>query len=382
MKNLFPLFLLIAFASCGEKGSSETTEAINVLEDLTYTVDTVVVDSGEDFLSIQNEFQLESSSSMSDDKRLFYLFNNENHTIAVVDLDQLRLLEFLSFEKEGPNGVGQYVQGIQALADQKFLISNFQASGIFDSKGNKLENYKLEAAEFEGLNITSPFSSQLLMTSDGKSLFSLTGFYNQGAKDLARLDPNQKTGEVIDLPELDIANDFSINLQSKDGTMTSVPQSIIQDINGKLYVTNEVTSSVYRYDYKADSLELLTFLHQLVPSAKSGSLKNKVSSRDELFAEMEKSTTQTGFKKLLWDETRQRFFRLGSKIIPSTIESDDSYKSDVYLFIYDADLHLLGEKLLENLSVYPRFYFLKDGKLWSYVNVEDELGFAVFTFNF
>jgi hypothetical protein len=381
MKKLLTISVLALISACGGK-ESETSELGNILENLTYSVDTVVVDPGEDFLSIANEFQLESSTSLSKDKKLFYLFDNKDHTMAVVDLDQLKLVKFLPFEKEGPNGVGEYVQGLQALDDQQFLISNFQSSGIFDQEGIKLQNYKLEAAEFDGLEISSPFSSQLLMTSDGKWLLSLTGFYNQGAKDLVKLNPIQKTGQVIDLPEFDIANDFSINLQSKDGTMISVPQSIIQDINGKLYISNEVTSSLYRYDYEADSLELITFQHELVPSAKTGSVKNEVSSRDELFAEMRKSTTQTGFKKLLWDETRQRFFRLGSKIIPSTVEADDTYESDVYLFIYDEKLNLLGEKLLENLSVSPRFYFFKDGKLYSYVNVEDELGFAVFTFDF
>ena len=30
----------------------------------------------------------------------------------------------------------------------------------------------------------------------------------------------------------------------------------------------------------------------------------------------------------------------------------------------------------------PTHYFFKDGKLYSYVNAEDELGFAVFTFDF
>jgi hypothetical protein len=73
---------------------------------------------------------------------------------------------------------------------------------------------------------------------------------------------------------------------------------------------------------------------------------------------------------------------LGSKIVTSSIEGEDSFESKVYLFAYDADLNLLGETLLENLTSTPRFYFFKDGKLWSYANVNDELGFAVFTFDF
>jgi hypothetical protein len=123
-------------------------------------VDTVVVDSGEDFLSIANEFQLESSSTLAEDQSLFYLFSNKDYTMAVVDLDQLKLLEFLPFEKEGPNGVGEYVQGLQVLREGNFLITNFLASGVFNREGKKLENYKLISDEFDGLDIVSPFSTK------------------------------------------------------------------------------------------------------------------------------------------------------------------------------------------------------------------------------
>jgi uncharacterized protein YlzI (FlbEa/FlbD family) len=381
MKKLLTISLLALLASCGGK-ESESTEPINILENLTYSVDTVVVDSGKDFLSIANDFQLESSSTLAEDQSLFYLFSNKDYTMAVVDLDQLKLLEFLPFEKEGPNGVGEYVQGLQVLREGNFLITNFLASGVFNREGKKLENYKLISDEFDGLDIVSPFSTQLQKTPNQKWLFSLTGFFNEGAKDLIKLNPLQKTGESIDLPAFDMADNFSVTLNSPEGTMSSVPQTTIQDLNGKLYISNEVTSSIYRYDYQTDSLTLITFQHKLVPNAKTGTIRNKVSSREELFSEMEKSTTQVGFKKLLWDEKRQFFFRLGSKIVTSSIEGEDSFESKVYLFAYDADLNLLGETLLENLTSTPRFYFFKDGKLWSYANVNDELGFAVFTFDF
>jgi hypothetical protein len=42
----------------------------------------------------------------------------------------------------------------------------------------------------------------------------------------------------------------------------------------------------------------------------------------------------------------------------------------------------LGEIYLPELKKVPDYPFFKDGKLWSYVNVDDELGFAVFTFDF
>jgi hypothetical protein len=382
MKKLFALLSLIVLASCGEKGNSKKTESGNILENLTYSVDTVVVDPGDELLSIESSSQLQGSSSLSQDQKLFYLFNNKDHSLAVVDLDQLKLLKVLPFEIEGPNGVGKYAQGLQVLVDGNFLITTMQSSGIFNREGKKLKNYPLNESEFKGLKISSPFSSQLLMTSDGKWLFSLTGFYDQGAKDLVKLDPIQKTGEAIDLPALDMADEFGISLLSNEGSMIYIDQSTIDDINGKLYISNKVTSSIYSYDYQIDSLQLITFQHRLVANEKTGSVKNEVSSKDELFEEMEKVTTQIGFEKLLWDKNRALFFRLGTKLIPSSKDENNTYKFKVYLFAYDADLKLLGEKLLEDLTKSPKFYFFKDGKLWSYVNVDDELGFAVFNFDF
>jgi hypothetical protein len=43
-------------------------------------------------------------------------------------------------------------------------------------------------------------------------------------------------------------------------------------------------------------------------------------------------------------------------------------------------MELVGETLVNDLKSIPESAFFKDGKLWSYVNVDDELGFEVFTF--
>ena len=96
---------------------------------------------------------------------------------------------------------------------------------------------------------------------------------------------------------------------------------------------------------------------------------------------MEKASSQIGFEKLLWDDSSKRFFRFGRKLLPKENDEDPT-KAELYLFAYDADLKLIGEKFLEDVDQIPSSPFFKDGKLYSYVNVEDELGFAVFTFNF
>jgi len=87
------------------------------------------------------------------------------------------------------------------------------------------------------------------------------------------------------------------------------------------------------------------------------------------------------FSGLVWDETSQHYYRFSRK----PLAMDDSFGingSQVFLYAYDQEFNLIGEKELTEISKVPEYSFFKDGKLWSYVNVEDELGFAVFTFNF
>ncbi|RAI95177.1 DUF4221 family protein [Algoriphagus yeomjeoni] len=380
MKKLLPLLALTLLASCGEKGNSESTEPGNILEDLSYSVDTLVVDPGNEIIDLSGGLRL---SSLSEDSKQLFLYGQKDHKIAVIDLDGLKLNEFLPFEVEGPNGIGQYVGTMQKLEGEKFLFSSFQTSGIYDRNGVKIKDLKLKPADFDGIEIEdeSPMINNLTRAADGNLLFSLPGNFMEGSRDLAVLDPANGSGKILDIPAMDKASEFRILLQSDKMMSIYIEEVRLQEIEEQLYISTSVTSDIYRYDYQRDTLQLFTFPHQLVPTAKTGTIKNKVSSEEEWRSEMEKASSQIGFEKLLWDDSSQRFFRFGRKVLPKENEESPS-KADVYLFAYDADLQLIGEKFLEDVDQIPSFPFFKDGKLYSYVNVEDELGFAVFTFDF
>ncbi|WP_373400733.1 DUF4221 family protein [Algoriphagus halophilus] len=114
---------------------------------------------------------------------------------------------------------------------------------------------------------------------------------------------------------------------------------------------------------------------------KSGEIKNEVGDENEFYAEWAKFKYQVGFDKFLWDDQREQYFRFGYQLIPQEDPKLEK-KSEVFLFVYDKNLNLIGETQLDNVEYRFESPFFKDGKLWSYVNVEDELGFAVFTFDF
>lgn len=98
-------------------------------------------------------------------------------------------------------------------------------------------------------------------------------------------------------------------------------------------------------------------------------------------AEAAKLHTQINDYDFSWNEQTQQYFRFASIGLPrANVDSPKKYEH--FLFVYDKELTLKGEAKLDNLEKIPRAGFFTDGKLYSYANVEDELGFAVFTFNF
>jgi hypothetical protein len=174
---------------------------------------------------------------------------------------------------------------------------------------------------------------------------------------------------------------FRVNLRSEKTYMGRSEGIFVKTLNKKLFISSSANSDTYVYDYLTDSLRLFEFPHQLVTPRKSGEIKNEVSDENEFHAESAKFKYQTSFDKFLWDKKRQQYFRLGYNLIPQETPELEN-ESEVFLFTYDKDLNLLGETRLDNIESRLESPFFKDGKLYSYVNVEDELGFAVFTFDF
>jgi hypothetical protein len=380
MKKLFFVCLIGGFFSCGENSSQESSSEGNILKNFTYSIDTLVVDPGEEIINLAFGLRL---SDLSPDKKKLYLLNEVNQSLAVIDLDLLRLVDQYQFEKEGPNGIGEYISGVQVVNQEQFAFTSYRGSGIFNRSGEKVLDLNFTSKDIEGIDLEDemPMNYGLTLSLDNGLAFALPGDFFKGTRDLAVVDPVKKTGQLIDIPEMDKASEFRIVLKSKDMMSIYVEEIGLQLIENKLYLTNSASTDIYRYDYANDSLQLFTYQPKLFPNAKSGSVQNEVSSESEWKAEMEKLSSQIGFEKLLWDEKSQRFYRFARKYYPKE-NPDDPSRADVYLMVFDKDLNLIGEKQLDELRSTPSYTFFKDGKLWSYVNVDDELGFAVFTFDF
>ncbi|SIO06201.1 DUF4221 family protein [Algoriphagus halophilus] len=382
MRKALYLLSLILLAACSEKGSSEKSNSGNILNNLTFTVDTVVVDPGEEIIDLSNHLRL---ADISEDRKKLFLFTESDNQLSVINLDQLTLQQKIPYEKEGPNGVGGFLWNLDLISDEKFYLMSFNTASIFDFKGIKLETINLEEEDILGIKDKTLQNNRLKVTKDLSWYYTVPGsdFDKEDQPvELAIINRESKEGRLFPLPALDKTQAYKVILS--DGSMMQVyaEDFFLAEYFEKFYLTSSVTSEIYQIDPKNDSVVLHSYELIQTPKEKTDApSRNEFSEREVWRDEITKIHSQITFGELLWDEQKDYFFRFGGVLIPSGVEGVPS-KSTIYLMVFDKELDLLGETELEDLDELPEFPFFKDGQLWSYVNVEDELGFSVITFDF
>jgi len=382
MKKLIPFLSLILLTSCGENGNIENSENQNILENLTFSLDTVMVDAKNEIINLSSGAFY---SSISLDLSSYYYFERDQALLNEIDLNKLELVGKHAFSKEGPNSIGFNPPSFYALKNERFLfVSPLINVATYFKNGEKEKNLKFNFREIEGLNVDEEglITNQAILSHDEKYLFALAKSNPSSSEvKLMVIDHESKTGKTISLPRMEDTLKFSVRYSTPDRYMYVGERVHLQILNEKLFITSTAYTDIYVYYYLKDSLQLVEFPHRLVLPRQAVDIKNEVNDEKEFEAESDKILYQTGYEKFLWDDRRQQYFRIGREKIPNENKGLEE-RFNIYLFTYDSNLNLLGENQLDDLNQLPQKPFFKDGKLWSYVNVEDELGFAVFTFDF
>lgn len=379
MKKLLTISLLALLFACGSK-EPESTEAKNILENLTYTVDTVVVDPGEELLVLGNEYI--GYWSLSSDLSRMFIFSEKGNTIQEVDLDNLSVIGQYSFEKEGPDGTGDRVMGIQELDNHQFAFSTYFATYVFDRSGKKIKEYKLKSKEIEGIDLEDDFvlNNNAKIYGAGKNLYAIR--QSSIESQLLVVNLEEMKADTLSLAKLSKTRNFA-TMFLKPGAMRFYSLSIqMQYLRGQVLIYSPVTNTVYVFDPNTNLIEEKSFAHKLIPLEKEwGDYPREANSLEEFNSIMAAVNAQIHFGRFFWDNTRKLYFRLSQKG-KEIASPDQKLNYETFIHAYDENLELVGEAKLDELQdkIYDQFF--KNGKLWTYVNVEDELGFAVFTFDF
>ncbi len=373
MRKLVLIFFPVLFFSCEKSKDSNNLDSGNILENLTFSVDTVMVDSKGKIFELNRG---PGSSSISEDGKHLFLYNLLSNQIQQINLDELTWEQDYDFEVEGPNGTSDMVLNTKSLGEDKFLITAFNHMGIYNKEGTRLQDLSISSlpvsTDLDELNYS------ILLSADQKHLFSLPGIRYEGPRTFAKIDLQAYEIDNFPIKEMDWIFDLKIGTSTQSVFQESM---YLEEVNDQILALSPSSSAFYRYDLETDSLTYHFFIHQLSPTANETKLKTVVESDHEYQEEMRKFFMGMYFGPLKWDESKKLYFRFGRKA--NTIdESWQITSSQVFMYAYDPNFKLIGEAELAEELKFPRDFFFKDGKLYSYVNVEDELGFAVFTFNF
>jgi hypothetical protein len=117
MKNLLILISIGFLFSCGNN-----TEKLADFSQMTFSLDTVLVDSKDEILYLNANLM---QSSLNQDLKFLYNFNPQSFSLEKINLDRLELEGKIKLEKEGPNGIGDYVSNFNLLGDDRFLFQGF-----------------------------------------------------------------------------------------------------------------------------------------------------------------------------------------------------------------------------------------------------------------
>lgn len=365
----------ILVASC-ERQSTGSQENISKV-----TTDTVMIDSGSEIVMAASNMFL---SGFSQDNSKLYHYINTSSELEVIDLNGLKLEKKLKVEKEGPDGVGM-VNWFNFWNDSIFVFYNFNRIELLTTQLTKASSVNLRNSALgkEGLGEGYMFQNTFTLLDRPNQLLSAVTAINSDLLHLAFLDFENEAVDIINNDELLEVNDYSVIF--KEGRNT---RSIIQPVgmlywNKLAYIFNQANNKIFSYDPESKQLSSIHVEEGKVKGIKSKTYRLETESWDEFRNQVSVLDEELKFKRLVHDPASNEFYRIAyHKTKPA--HEDNPARWDAYLLKYDKNFKLLAEvKILDNTNTAPDFsdYFIKDGKLWLRVNINDELGFVRFHVN-
>ncbi|SNS12367.1 protein of unknown function [Belliella buryatensis] len=373
MKYFILPFAGLLLFSCG--GNSDQSSAGNYA-DITISMDTVVVDSGDEILMAGTSSNLKINNAGS---KLFF-WDVQSFQLELIDLESLTLDEKKSFERDGPNGVGRYPYDIHLINDEQLAFNNFTQSIILAKMdGEVIRNLRLneewlKADLDEGESLTP-----LAFSEDGQLMYcGINNFFSKSNSNIVVVDLEQEQRQIITLEAFQKRENFRVTFSKSNGeymeVYADVPKLEVIAYKDQLIFWCDAFNAIYRYDPQSAELTLHEINNSLFPNEKSGTYSNEPGTIEEMQEMTKKLKEEILFSKLFWDDSNNVFYRFASFNLPTV--GDEKVKSKVFISIIDENFEVIGEQeISEMINRAPEALFVKDGLIYSYLNVDDELGF-------
>jgi hypothetical protein len=367
--KLIPFLILGIISSCDDRSGNES-------KTISFSMDTVVVDARNEFLFLNGSL---AGASISQNKELLYVFNRIEIALEIIDLNNLILKEKIQFETEGPNGIGPWISAVSIYESDKIIFHFNNRYGLFDFTGKKIQAIEFDSWE-SGLSEVE-YLSRLFNWDNENMHFGIISNSVSDSYYLGHVDIQNEKVARVPLQKFKDLKDYYVT-RSRNGQASGGfgPRIQITQSPEKLILSSDYANKFYLYH--PDSMDLIfkTVESSLVPNQKELPSFNIVETSEEYYSFQQAYFEDINFFPPFWDETREIFYRFSFKEIFG--EEKNQYgkaiasNSQVFLTVFDKDLNILSETRVTELNKRPGFHFAKDGQIWIFENMEDEMGFV------
>lgn len=371
-KNLLLLLSVLALAGCSSEKSSEDELAKAI--DFSYEIDTVMVDAGEHFFFLNEDLGL---SDVSPNGKFLYNLNPNTYLLEIVDLDDLKLEKTVQLEKEGPDGVElPYYGKIQVLENGNVCLFGQFKIMIVSEQGKLVKTIKLDQIKIQNQSqkVEEKIGWNSVLSDDGKLLAStLVNFdYKTPAKGIVVIELETDSVKYIPMKVFEELKHFEIMFQEGNAPGISTGEfSYLRFIDNKLIISSSAYNEVYHYNTSSDSLSSFSFKASLTNNEKTRNFPNEVHSSKEWDDAEKAKNAQVSFQEFLKLPEQNMFWRVSTD--KDRMIADSVVFKQVVTF-FDADFNMLKEQELEDFYHSSKSFF-KDGMLYSFINIEDEMAF-------
>jgi len=375
MRKLFPFLGLALLASCGEKSTSES--ANSSILNFTVEIDTVQVDPGEEhFIYLSNYL---NTATVSSDKKTLYNFNATVPELEVIDLDKLTLTEVIKLENEGPTGIGAanaYIPMMDMTDNGDLYLNTWSYMIKLNAARDQVSKYWFTADSLKGDTITEleKIYPDGFMADDGKFFYSTYGSVdNSPKKGIAIVNLSTMELKKVPMDIFEKIDKFSIVFSPEANSKMSLAETVFfVPFDNNILISSTAFNEVFTLDLSNGTVAQKSFHSELTDDAKKGNYEKRANSRENLFELNKEKVKEVTFGKLHFDDQNEKFWRFSTSL-DRMIGDSTAYQS--VLTIFDKDLTQLHEQKV-SYSPMSSLSFFKEGSLYSYINLEDELGFV------
>ena len=381
MKNLYLIAFTLLFSFCSEKTETKP----EFIDQFSVSFDTVIVDSKGEFIDLRDNLFF---SGLSPDKSYLINFNRTDVQSERINLNELVFEIRIEYEKEGPNGIGTMISSLNVSDNDQVMVWFYGLYAFFDQNGLKTKDLALDNIAPDLLQGSDVYPQTIYEVPRNKD--RVIGLFNSWKENdffLLEFDLANRTSKRIELPELAKINAYKTEITVNGNFAGNLAGSVFStQSSDKLVISSSLINEIQILDLVNDSLYSKSWDTPLLGAKRQFIGPKQFEYNPEQMEEISKNSEEDiNYGELIWDEVNEKYYRFSSKKKLTESKNEEGQytiiSAEVFLSVFNNDLELIGEALIPEITSAPKKHFAKDGKIWIFENLDDELAFVRMVLN-